>query len=211
MSGDPALAASWVSAPLIGICGGILGGLFSRGLALVLGPPNNPVARWRVARPILFAVLCGVAAAGIAALTGGQTFGPGYDQAKDMLAHGSSRGLSFAVAKLLANFAAAVSGTPGGIFSPSLATGAGLGAAFVQLGLIHSGRNAVVLGMAAYLSGVVQAPLTSAVILMEMTREPSLVGPLMLAALTARWTSGLLMPKPIYHVLSTSWAPPAKA
>jgi H+/Cl- antiporter ClcA len=211
MAGDPALAASWISAPLIGACGGLLGGLFSGGLAMVLGPPTNPVARWRVARPVLFAMLCGSIAAGVAALSGGQTFGAGYDQAKDILAHGSSGGLSFAVAKLVANFAAACSGAPGGIFSPSLATGAGLGAAFVHFGLIHSGRNAVVLGMAAYLSGVVQAPLTSAVILMEMTREPSLVGPLMLAALTARWTSGLLMPRPIYHVLSTSWAPPAKA
>jgi H+/Cl- antiporter ClcA len=211
MAGDPALAASWISAPLIGACGGILGGLFSGGLALVLGPPTNPVARWRMARPVLFAVLCGAAAAAVAAISGGQTYGAGYAEAKDILAHGSSGGLSFAVAKLLANFAAAVSGTPGGIFSPSLATGAGLGAAFVHFGLIHSGRNAVVLGMAAYLSGVVQAPLTSAVILMEMTREPSLVGPLMLAALTARWSSSLLMPRPIYHVLSASWAPPAKA
>jgi H+/Cl- antiporter ClcA len=211
MAGDPALAASWISAPLIGVCGGLLGGLFSRGLALVLGPPNNPVARWRAARPILFAVLCGAVAAGTAVVSGGQTFGAGYAEAKDILANGSNGGLSFAVTKLVANFAAACSGTPGGIFSPSLATGAGLGAAFVHFGLIHSGRNAVVLGMAAYLSGVVQAPLTSAVILMEMTREPSLVGPLMLAALTARWSSGLLMPQPIYHVLAASWAPPAKA
>jgi H+/Cl- antiporter ClcA len=193
------------------VCGGLLGGLFSRGLALVLGPPNNPVARWRAARPILFAVLCGAVAAGTAVVSGGQTFGAGYAEAKDILAHGSNGGLGFAVTKLVANFAAACSGTPGGIFSPSLATGAGLGAAFVHFGLIHSGRNAVVLGMAAYLSGVVQAPLTSAVILMEMTREPSLVGPLMLAALTARWSSGLLMPQPIYHVLAASWAPPAKA
>jgi H+/Cl- antiporter ClcA len=76
---------------------------------------------------------------------------------------------------------------------------------------VHSGRNAVVLGMTGYLSGVVQAPLTSAVILMEMTREPSLVGPLMLTALIARWTSGLLMPEPLYHVLSRSWLPPIPA
>ena len=59
--------------------------------------------------------------------------------------------------------------------------------------------------MTGYLSGVVQAPLTSAVILMEMTRDPGLVGPLLLAALTGRWVSGLIMPKPIYHVLSEVW------
>jgi H+/Cl- antiporter ClcA len=207
-AGDPALAGSWIWAPVIGACGGILGGLFSRGLALVLGPATNPVAKWRVARPVLFATLCGAAAAVVAFLSGGQTFGAGYAQAKNILAGGPGYGLSFAFAKLLANFAAAVSGTPGGIFSPSLATGAGLGAAFVHFGLIHGGRNAVVLGMTAYLSGVVQAPLTSAVILMEMTREPSLVGPLMLAALTARWVAGLIMPQPLYHVLSRSWTPP---
>jgi H+/Cl- antiporter ClcA len=75
-----------------------------------------------------------------------------------------------------------------------------------------AGRDAVVLGMASYLSGVVQAPLTSAVILMEMTRDPGLVGPLMLAALIARWASGLVMPHSLYHVLSLSWRltpPPA--
>jgi H+/Cl- antiporter ClcA len=52
---------------------------------------------------------------------------------------------------------------------------------------------------------VVQAPLTSAVVLMEMTREPGLVGPLMLASLVARWASALLMKEPIYHALSRGW------
>ncbi|MGH6970862.1 MAG: hypothetical protein ACREEQ_04565 [Caulobacteraceae bacterium] len=47
--------------------------------------------------------------------------------------------------------------------------------------------------------------MTSAVILMEMTREPGLVGPLMLAALVARWASGLIMPEPLYHMLSRNW------
>jgi H+/Cl- antiporter ClcA len=52
---------------------------------------------------------------------------------------------------------------------------------------------------------VVHAPLTSAVILMEMTRDPGLVGPLLLAALSARWASGWVMREPLYHVLSRSW------
>jgi H+/Cl- antiporter ClcA len=209
LQGDPALAGAWLSAPLIGVSGGLLGGLFSRVLALVIGPVDNPVARWRSGRPIVFAVLCGGVAAAVALASGGLTFGAGYAEAKALLNQDQGGGgLGFAFAKLVASLAAACSGAPGGIFAPSLATGAGLGAAFAHLGLVHSGRNAVVLGMAGYLSGVVQAPLTSAVILMEMTREPSLVGPLMLTALVARWTSGLIMPEPLYHVLSRSWAPP---
>jgi H+/Cl- antiporter ClcA len=100
---------------------------------------------------------------------------------------------------------AAASGSPGGIFAPSLATGAGIGAIFAHLGLGIAGRDAVVLGMTSYLSGVVQAPLTSAVILMEMTREPGLVGPLLLAALLARWASSWVIREPIYHVLARGW------
>jgi H+/Cl- antiporter ClcA len=40
---------------------------------------------------------------------------------------------------------------------------------------------------------------------MEMTREPGLVGPLLLAALLARWASSWVMPEPIYHVLARGW------
>ena len=199
----------WLAAPLIGIVGGLAGGGFARLLTLVIGPKSNPVTRWRRARPVVFAFLCGVAAAAIAIASGGITFGAGYDEAKSLLQDHPGRGLSLAVAKFIASLAASASGAPGGIFAPSLATGAGIGAAFARTGLFAvQGRDAVVLGMAAYLSGVVQAPLTSAVILMEMTRSPGLVGPLMLAALLARWASGWVMPQPIYHVLAESWLGP---
>ncbi len=40
---------------------------------------------------------------------------------------------------------------------------------------------------------------------MEMTRDPGLVGPLMLTTLTARWVSGWVMHEPLYHLLSRSW------
>jgi H+/Cl- antiporter ClcA len=162
---------------------------------------------------VAFAFLCGLVAAAAALLSGGLTFGAGYQEAKSLLQDHPGRGLSLAAAKFVASLAASASGAPGGIFAPSLATGAGIGAAFARSGLIgFAGRDAVVLGMASYLSGVVQAPLTSAVILMEMTRAPGLVGPLMLAALLARWVSGLVMPEPIYHVLAQGWRrPPAPA
>jgi H+/Cl- antiporter ClcA len=190
---------------VIGIAGGLAGGLFSRALALMIGPSNNPVARWRRAHPVLFALICGAVAALVALLSGGMTFGAGYAEAKSLLQGHSGRGLDFAGYKLIASLAAAASGAPGGIFAPSLATGAGIGAAFARLGPVLAGRDAVVLGMTGYLSGVVQAPLTSAVILMEMTRDPGLVGPLLLAALLGRWASAIVMREPIYHVLAADW------
>jgi H+/Cl- antiporter ClcA len=202
------LNSAWIAAPLIGATGGLCGGLFSRALVTAIGPGDNPVARLRRGRPVTFAFGCGLIALAAAVLSGGLTFGAGYNEAKSLLQDHPGRGLSLAASKFIASLAASASGVPGGIFAPSLATGAGIGAAFARSGLAFAGRDAVVLGMTSYLSGVVQAPLTSAVILMEMTRDPSLVGPLMLASLIARWTSGLVMKAPIYHVLATSWRPP---
>ena len=205
LHGETQLASAWLAAPVIGLTGGVLGGVFARILAGLIGPGANPVARWRAAHPILFAAACGLIAATVALVSGGLTFGAGYDEAKSLLQDHPGRGLSFAAAKFVASLAAAASGAPGGIFAPSLATGAGIGAAFARIGLAVAGRDAVVLGMTSYLSGVVQAPLTSAVILMEMTRDPGLVAPLLLAALIARWASGWVMPEPLYHVLAASW------
>ncbi len=208
---DSVLGPAWVAAPLIGLAGGAAGGLFARLLTLTIGPGEGPVARWRRARPLAFALGCGLVAAVVAAVTGGATFGAGYAEAKSLIADHPGRGAGFALAKAIASLAASASGAPGGIFAPSLATGAGLGAAFTKIGLHVAARAAVVLGMTSYLSGVVQAPLTAAVILMEMTRDPGLVGPLLLAALLARWASGWIMPEPIYHVLSRAWrAPPSR-
>jgi H+/Cl- antiporter ClcA len=210
--GEHTLGMAWLLAPVIGLSGGLFGGAFAKVVAWTTGPVSNPVNAWRRAHPVLFATLCGLAAALVALASGGLTFGAGYDEAKSLLTDHPGRGFWFAIWKSLANLAAAVCGAPGGLFSPSLAAGAGFGAAFARIGLPIAGRDAVCLGMASYLSGVVQAPLTSAVILMEMTREPGLVGPLMLASLAARWSSSLLMHEPLYHFLSRSWrleTPPA--
>ena len=206
LHGGAALGSAWIASPIIGLAGGLFGGVFSRILAALIGPGGNPVNRWRKAHPVLFALICGLVAAGAAIASGGLTFGAGYNEAKALLQDHPGQGLSLASWKFVASLAASASGAPGGIFAPSLAIGAGLGAAFAHTGLASMlGRDAVVLGMASYLSGVVQAPLTSAVILMEMTRDPGLVGPLMLAALVARWASALIMREPLYHVLSQTW------
>ncbi len=203
--GGGALGSAWIAAPLIGGVGGLLGGVFSRLLAELIGPEAGPIGRWRARHPVIFAALCGAVAAGAALASGGLSFGAGYAEAKSLLGAHPGRGLALAGSKFVATLAAAASGAPGGIFAPSLAIGAGVGAAFARLGLAFAGHDTVVLGMTGYLSGVVQAPLTSAVILMEMTRDPALVGPLMLAALTARWVSSGIMPEPIYHHLSNGW------
>ncbi|WP_244906798.1 chloride channel protein [Caulobacter flavus] len=208
MSGSAGWNA-WISAALIGVVSGLMGGLFSRLMAAVL-VGDNPVRRWKDARPILFAGLCGLVAAGAAVLSGGASYGAGYAEAKSLLFGRFASGWGLAAGKWLATLAAAASGAPGGIFAPSLATGAGLGALFAHIAPWAGGREAVTLGMAGYLAGVVQAPLTSAVILMEMTRDPGLVGPLLLCTLVARRCSEAVAPVPLYHALARAWTRPRR-
>jgi H+/Cl- antiporter ClcA len=97
-----------------------------------------------------------------------------------------------------------VSGVPGGIFAPSLSVGAGLGA---SLGLLLGAGTglAATLGMAGYFAGVVQAPMTAFVIILEMTATRENVMPLLAAALIGFGTARLISGEPLYHTLSRNF------
>ena len=62
--------------------------------------------------------------------------------------------------------------------------------------------------MASYLAGVVQTPITSFVIVSEMTQDHSMVIPLMVAALIADATSKIVCKDGVYHALSRVFIPP---
>lgn len=207
LRGSTALLSAWMVAPVIGVVCGVTGGLFARAVAAVIGPRPNAVGLFRRKRPIVFATGCGLIAALAAWASGGLSFGVGYDSTTALLAGDGAGAQSWSLAawRWISTLAASICGAPGGLFAPSLAIGAGLGSAVDQVLPWVQGRDVVVLGMAAYLAGVVQAPLTSAVILMEMTRDPGLVGPLMLSTLMARAISSRIMREPLYHVLAGAW------
>jgi H+/Cl- antiporter ClcA len=59
-----------------------------------------------------------------------------------------------------------------------------------------------VLGMAGYFAGVVQAPMTAFVIILEMTDNDVNVIPLMVASVLGFGASKLVMKQPLYHALS---------
>jgi H+/Cl- antiporter ClcA len=190
----------WTMVLVCGVVGGLAGGAFSR---LLLD--GSTLARtWMAAqsgRPKWGLSLgCGVVVALLGVCTGGATFGTGYAQARGAV-EGHALGWYFWPAKLLATLATALSGIPGGIFAPSLAVGAGLGDWLVG----GSGTNATlgaVLGMAGYFAGVVQAPMTAFVIILEMTRNDANVIPLMLTSVIGFGVSKLIAPEPLYHGLA---------
>ena len=71
-------------------------------------------------------------------------------------------GHEFGLVKFLANLVSYVAGIPGGLFSPALAVGAGLGHNLSLLLPAAPASALVLLGMCGYLAGVTQAPLTAA-------------------------------------------------
>ncbi len=193
----------WLAVPILGVSGGLAGGIFSRVLiAVAVGLPGR-IGRALRRAPTAFAVLCGFAVAGAGLLSHGDAFGTGYAQARVLVQGGAHQPmLAFGALKFLATLASSISGIPGGIFAPSLAVGAGLGADVAAVLPGASAQALVVLGMVAYFAGVVQAPITAFVIVTEMTNDHALVVPLMLAALIAFGSSRLVCKQGVYHALA---------
>ena len=111
--------------PIAGIVGGAAGGLFSR----IVLDCAAPARAWMIAlkrRPVMFAAGCGLVVAMLGIVSGGATWGTGYETTRQLVeSHGQP--LWFGPAKFLAALATTLSGAPGGVFAPSLAVGAGVG------------------------------------------------------------------------------------
>ena len=185
--------------PFAGILGGMAGGLFSR-LVLAVAKGQHRVSNWARARPIAFAGLCGGVVA-ILGVTTGLTWGPGYSAARAMIV-GVNAPLWFGPAKFTAALATAVAGLPGGIFAPSLAVGAGVGNLLRALFPWEPASAVVILGMVAYFTGVVRAPLTAVIILSETTASRGLLLPMFAAAFIADQASQWVCREKLYHGLS---------
>jgi H+/Cl- antiporter ClcA len=193
----------WALTLAAGTLGGLLGGSFSRAVMAGSAWLRGLTGRLPPRRQYLPAAVCGLAVALCGLLTGGASFGTGYLQARTLV-EGHSLGFAFWPAKFIATLATALSGIPGGIFAPSLAAGAGFGAWLAILSGQPVSLGAV-LGMAGYFAGVVQAPMTAFVIILEMTGNDSNVIPLMIAAVLGFGASKLVAPEPLYHALAKSF------
>ncbi|MBN9047315.1 MAG: chloride channel protein [Rhizobiales bacterium] len=193
----------WILVILCGVIGGALGAAFSA-LALDLGKRARRFTQKAPVRDtVLIAGLCGLAIAVIGIAAGGATFGAGYEQARGAV-EGQALPVFYFIAKFIAGLLSMVSGIPGGIFAPSLSVGAGLGSS-ISLMLGTSISLAAVLGMAGYFAGVVQAPMTAFVIILEMTGNHDNVIPLMCASMLGYGTARLISNEPLYHALSRNF------
>jgi len=114
-----------------------------------------------------------------------------------------------AVLKIVATAVCYASGNAGGIFGPALFIGSMMGAAVG--GVAHAlfpnstagpGAYALV-GMGTAFAGIVRTPLTSVCMIFEITRDYTIIVPLMISNMIAYFISYKLQRQPIYDALAS--------
>ncbi|MEW5947739.1 MAG: chloride channel protein [bacterium] len=135
-----------------------------------------------------------------------QVFGVGYGTIELALVGKMTFGLLVVLvfAKILAVSVTIGSGGSGGVFAPALFIGAMLGGAFGAVAkawfpgvTAESGAYALV-GMGALFAGAARAPVTSILILFEMTQDYRIILPLMFATVVSTVVADLVDPESIY-------------
>jgi chloride channel protein, CIC family len=185
----------------LGVFGGFASLLFAKSLSY-LRPRLRSQSQWsQLLQPAAAGLLVG--AIGYFGLT--QVMGAGYE-AIDQAMHSQFAWrmlLILALFKIIATTLSFSSGTPGGMFAPTLFIGAMLGAAvgtFEKIYFPHLtgtiGSYALV-GMGVLFAAFLRAPLTSVFMVLEVSGNYSIVLPVILANTIAYLISRLLQPVPI--------------
>ncbi|WP_032093495.1 chloride channel protein [Necropsobacter rosorum] len=179
-----------------GVCGGIFARLLAKGAA---GLAPGRLRGWIRRHPITMALILGLLLAALGTYSNGQTYGTGYHVVANAL-DGQATRADIGIDKLFATVATYWTGIAGGIFTPSLTVGAGIGAQIWSLsGGAVDQRLLVLLCMAAFLAGATQSPVTASVIVMEMTGCQPVLFWLLICCLIASIISRQFNPKPFYH------------
>jgi H+/Cl- antiporter ClcA len=138
-------------------------------------------------------------------VTDGYANGTSYQATRLALESGVGLPWWYGFGKLAATLFSSISGIPGGLFSPSLSIGAALGQSVSWIIPDVPMTTVFMLMMAAYFAAVVQAPLTSFVIVLEMTADTNNALPLILVCLVSSAISRIICPTPLYHALSRTF------
>jgi len=186
---------------VLGVVGGFASLIFAKSLSY-LRPKLRSQPQWsQLFQPALAGLLVG--GIGYFGLT--QVMGAGYE-AMDQAMHAQfvwQMLLLLALFKIIATTLSFSSGTPGGMFAPTLFVGAMLGAAvgsFEKLYFPHltgSIGSYALVGMGVLFAAFLRAPLTSVFMVMEVSGNYSIVLPVILANTIAYLISRVLQPVPI--------------
>jgi chloride channel protein, CIC family len=191
---------------VLGVAGGLASVIFASGIT-TLRPQLKALPRWtQYFQPALAGLVIGL----IGVLGAPQVMGAGYE-VMDQAIHGQFTWQFLAILaglKIIATILSFVSGTPGGMFAPTLFIGAMLGAAtggvehllFPQL-TGSTGTYALV-GMGVLFAGFLRAPMTSVFMVLEVSGNYSIILPVLVANTFAYLIARGLQPASIFDVLT---------
>lgn len=182
---------------LIGFVGGLLGALFAKILA---EPHVTKLPKHWAVRAFIAGIICAI----IGYFTHGLTAGSGYEVTMNSFNNGNHQDINllYPVYKFTTTVFSYLSGMAGGIFSPCLSIGSGIGFSIGKILSLANLNTCALFGMVAFFSGAVRAPLTAVIIVTEMTDEHTLVLPFMIVAFLANSISKRVMEEPLYHYLA---------
>jgi len=200
------ISSALIAVIVCGVIGGISGALFSYLLVHGTRWINPFQSRW----PLIVAATCGLVIALTGLLSGGSSFGTGYEEAKILISGEGELENTYSFYKMLSTLASYLSGIPGGIFAPSLSAGAGLGSIVSPWFTETPGNAIAILCMVGFFSAVVQTPLTAIIIVMEMTDNQTLLLPIMLTAFISYGISKIINHEAIYRELALPFIQQAK-
>jgi CIC family chloride channel protein len=191
---------------VLGVVGGLAAVLFSRLLA-VLRPWLRSMSPWaQVFQPAVAGLMVGA----IGFFGFSQVMGAGYETI-DHAMHGEFLWhalLAMAILKILATTISFSSGTPGGMFAPTLFIGAMLGASVGSVEkilfphLTGSVGSYALVGMGVLFAAFLRVPLTSVFMVFEVSGNYSIVLPVILANTIAYLIARSLQPVPIFESLT---------
>ena len=191
---------------ILGIIGGFASIAFSSGIG-ALRPRCRNMPQWtQYFQPAVAGLLIGV----IAILGAPQVMGAGYEYMDEAM-HGQFTWQFLAILaalKIIATLLSFVSGTPGGMFAPTLFIGAMLGAAVggAEHALLphfqYTAGTYALVGMGVLFAGFLRAPMTSVFMVLEVSGNYTIIVPVIVANTFAYVISRALQPTPIFDVLS---------
>jgi CIC family chloride channel protein len=194
---------------LLGIAAAVVSVTFTEGLLrLRLWFRALRVPAWT--KPAAGGLVTGIlAVVALQFLGSGGVTGGGYEALAQALSGGLAVKVMLALCamKLVATVSSYSSGGAGGIFAPALFIGGMLGGTFgaLDVRLFQHEPDSIgafaLVGMGAVFSGIIRAPMTSVLIIVEMTSGYSLILPLMIANMSAYGLARQLRPVSVYEAL----------
>jgi H+/Cl- antiporter ClcA len=195
--GDLSLVSILVIASLAGLAGSVFSTLLWKGQRWIQTNPRLKKAIWLL--PALF----GLGVIALSAVNAQDVMGPGNLLAKRLLNGETIQGVGFfSISKILSTLFTYWAGLAGGIFAPCLSIGAAIGSelsGWLQAPM----ASAALIGMAAFLAGTIQAPMTCFIIVFEMTNDHHMLLPVMLACLVAVIAARLTGSHHLYKTLAS--------